>query len=47
MASRQSFVVRLYLVGLAAVVLLGVLVALLLHHAVTEGDLAARSSRAR
>ena len=37
MASRQSFIVRLYLVGLAAVVLLGVLVALLLHHAVTEG----------
>ena len=39
MASRQSFVVRLYLVGLAAVVLLGVLVAVLLYHAVTEGDI--------
>jgi methyl-accepting chemotaxis protein len=38
MASRHPFVVRLYIIGLAAVVFLGGLVAFLLHQAAALGD---------
>ena len=38
MASRQSFVMRLYLVGILLVVLLGGLVAVLLERAIDGGD---------